>query len=159
MPLLFEPFARFCVGMVPVATRLFSDDQLDRLRSFPDIGKDDLIRYFTLTGVDPGRGRGPGDRLGLAVQLCTLPWLGFVPDEVTAAPPVAVTRLAERLAIDPAELQGYGRREQTRTGHLQSAAGYLGWKQAPPGGAAMKELEQFLRFSSMPGWGWPGWPG
>ena len=135
--------------MVPVATRLFSDDQLDQLRSFPDIGKDDLIRYFTLTGadvafVDPGRGRGPGDRLGLAVQLCTLPWLGFVPDEVTAAPPVAVTRLAERLAIDPDELQGYGRREQTRTGHLQSAAGYLGWKQAPPGGAAMKELEQFL---------------
>jgi Domain of unknown function (DUF4158) len=82
--------------MVPVAARLFSDDQLDQLRSFPDIGKDDLIRYFTLTGadvafVDPGRGRGPGDRLGFAVQLCTLPWLGFVPDEVTAAPPVAVT--------------------------------------------------------------------
>ena len=40
--------------------------------------------------------------------------------------------------------KGCGRREQTRTGHLQSAAGYLGWKQAPPGGAAMKELEQFL---------------
>ncbi len=138
MPLLSESFARFCVGMVSVATRLFSDDQLEQLRSFPDIGTDDLIRYFTLTGadvafVDPGRGRGPGDRLGLAVQLCTLPWLGFVPDEVTAAPPAAVTRLAERLAIDPAELQGYGRREQTRTGHLQSAAGYLGWKQAPPG--------------------------
>jgi hypothetical protein len=118
--------------MVSVATRLFSDDQLDQLRSFPDIGTDDLIRYFTLTGadvafVDPGRGRGPGDRLGLAVQLCTLPWLGFVPDEVTAAaPPAAVTRLAERLAIDPAELQGYGRREQTRTGHLQSAAGLSG---------------------------------
>jgi hypothetical protein len=73
-----------------------------------------------------------------------LPWLGFVPDEVTAAPPVAVTRLAERLAIDPGELQGYGRQEQTRTGHLQSAARYLGWKQAPPGDAAMKELEQFL---------------
>src|SRR6266699_2774466 len=135
--------------MVSVATRLFSDDQLDQLRSFPDIGTDDLIRYFTLPGadvafVDPGRGRGPGNRLGLAIQLCTLPWLGFVPDEVTAAPPAAVTRLAERLAIDPAELQGYGRREQTRTGHLQSAAGYPGWKQAPPGGAAMKELAQFL---------------
>jgi hypothetical protein len=50
--------------MVSVATRLFSDDQLDQLRSFPDIGKDELIRYFTLTGadvafVDPGRRRGP----------------------------------------------------------------------------------------------------
>ena len=46
MPLLSESFARFCVGMVSVATRLFSDDQLEQLRSFPDIGKDDLIRYF-----------------------------------------------------------------------------------------------------------------
>ncbi len=26
---------------------MFSEDQLEQLRSFPDIGKDDLIRYFT----------------------------------------------------------------------------------------------------------------
>jgi hypothetical protein len=61
---------------------MFSEDQLEALRSFPDIGRDDLIRFFTLTPadvafVDPGRGRGPADRLGLAVQLSTLPWLGF----------------------------------------------------------------------------------
>jgi hypothetical protein len=60
---------------------LFPDDQMERLRSFPDIGTDELIRFCTLTAadaafVDPGRGRGPADRLGLAVQLCTLPWLG-----------------------------------------------------------------------------------
>lgn len=81
-----------------MATRTFSEEQLEQLRSFPGIGRDDLIRYFTLTRADvafadPGRGRGPADRLGLAVQLCTLPWLGFVPDEVGAAPPVAVARL------------------------------------------------------------------
>ncbi|MEV0197876.1 DUF4158 domain-containing protein [Nonomuraea sp. NPDC050691] len=63
---------------------MFSEDQLERLRSYPDIGRDDLIRYFTLTPagvafIDPGHGRGPADRLGLAVQLATLPWLGFVP--------------------------------------------------------------------------------
>jgi hypothetical protein len=86
---------------------MFSEDQLEQLRSFPDIGRDDLIRSFTLTAadvafVDPGRGRGPSDRLGLAVQLATLPWLGFVPDEV----PVAVARLAERLGLDPAVLEG-----------------------------------------------------
>ena len=71
---------------------MFSEEQLDQLRSFPDIGRDNLIRYFTLTQadavfVDPGRGRGPADRLGLAVQLCTLPWLGFTPadDRLPAA--------------------------------------------------------------------------
>jgi hypothetical protein len=62
------------VGVVAVAARMFSEEQLEQLRSFPDIGRDDLIRYFTLTQadmafVDPGRGRGPADRLGLAVQL------------------------------------------------------------------------------------------
>ena len=52
-----------------MATRLFSDEQLEQLRSFPDIGTDELIRYFTLTparcGVRrSGPGRGPVDRLG-----------------------------------------------------------------------------------------------
>ncbi len=40
---------------------MFSEDQLEQLRSFPDIGRDDLIWFFTLTVadvafVDPGRG-------------------------------------------------------------------------------------------------------
>ena len=64
-----------------MAARMFSEEQPEQLRSFSDLGRDDLIRYFTLTQadmafVDPGRGQGPADRLGLAVQLCTLPWLG-----------------------------------------------------------------------------------
>ncbi|WP_431921125.1 DUF4158 domain-containing protein [Nonomuraea jabiensis] len=132
-----------------MSTRMFSEDQLERLRSYPDISREDLIRYFTLTPadiafIDPGRGRGPGDRLGLAVQLATLPWLGFVPDEVSSAPPVAVARLAERLGIDSVVLEGYGERTHTRSDHLRLAAGYLGWKSAPAGSTAMKELEQFL---------------
>jgi len=129
--------------------RMFSEDQLERLRSFPDIGRDDLIRYFTLAPADIafaglGRGRGPGDRLGLAVQLATLPWLGFVPGDVASAPPVAVARLAERLGVDPGELGAYGRREQTRSDHLRLVAGYLGWKTAPAASTVAKELEQFL---------------
>ena len=31
-----------------MAARMFSEDQLEQLRSFPEIGKDDLIRYFLL---------------------------------------------------------------------------------------------------------------
>jgi TnpA family transposase len=132
-----------------MSERMFSDDQLEQLRSFPDIGRDDLIRYFTLAPsdlafIDPGRGRGPTDRLGLAVQLSTLPWLGFVPDDVVSAPPVAVARLAEQLRLGPADLEGYGQRSHTRSDHLRLAAGYLGWKRAPAGSIAMKELEQFL---------------
>src|ERR1700690_1016461 len=102
---------------------MFSEGQLEQLRLFPDVGRDELIRFFTLTPadvafVDPGRGRGPADRLGLAIQLCTLPWLGFVPDDVGLAPTAAVARLAERLAIPMGEPRFYGHREQTRTDHL-----------------------------------------
>jgi len=108
-----------------------------------------LFRYFTLTPadvafVDPGAGRGAADRLGMAVLVSALPWLGFVPDDVASAPPVAVARLAERLGLDPVALRGYGKRAQTRTDHLKSAARYLGWKHAAAGSREMKELGQFL---------------
>ena len=71
----------------------------------PDIGQDELVRFFTLMPADvefvaSRRARGPAQGLGLAVQLCTLR-LGFVPDEVRAAPPVAVVRLVARLKVDP----------------------------------------------------------
>ncbi|MGS2591715.1 DUF4158 domain-containing protein [Streptomyces hebeiensis] len=67
---------------------MFSDKELERLRRFPEIGRNELFRFFTLTPadvvcVDPARGRGPGDRLGLSVALRTLPWPGFVPDHVS----------------------------------------------------------------------------
>jgi Domain of unknown function (DUF4158) len=135
-----------------VATRVFSDEELDRLRSFPDISREELIRFFTLTPadvafIDPGRGRGPADRLGLAVQLCTLPWLGFVPDDVAAAPPAAVARLAERLQVSAGALGRYGERGQTRTEHLRAAARYLGWR--PAKALELKELEEFLLARAM----------
>jgi len=64
-----------------VATRVFSDEELARLREFPEITAEELVRFFTLSAadaefVDPGRGRSAKDRLGLAVQPCSLPWFG-----------------------------------------------------------------------------------
>jgi hypothetical protein len=84
-----------------LATQFFSDEQMEGLRCYPDIGREGLVRFFTLTGRDQafidnqgrGGGRGPAARLGLAVQLCTLPWLGFVPDDIWSVPQAAVTGL------------------------------------------------------------------
>jgi hypothetical protein len=80
--------------------------------------------------------------LGAAVQLCTLPWLGFVPDDVPSAPVAAVGRLSRRLDIPMGELRGYGEREQTRTGHLREIAAYCGWR--PVDTSGWKDLEEFL---------------
>ncbi len=69
-----------------MSEKMFSREQYEQLRSFPEISRDELFRHFTLTPadaafVDPGAGRGSADRLGMAVQLTTLPWLGFVPGD------------------------------------------------------------------------------
>ncbi|GAA3218645.1 hypothetical protein GCM10010468_42200 [Actinocorallia longicatena] len=120
------------------------------MRSFPDVGREELIRFFTLRRADlefvdnRGRGRGPEARMGLALQLCTLPWLGFIPDDLRGAPRAVVIRLANQLALHPGVLDFYGRRPQTRSDHLRLVAGYLGWRQPRAAGAPMKELEQFL---------------
>ncbi len=129
-----------------MATReVFSEDELARLRGFPEPARAELIRYFTLAPADEAfvrKFRGQDNVLGAAVQLCTLPWLGFVPDDVAAAPAAAVARLSERLGIPVGALRGYGAREQTRTGHLREVAGHLGWRQVD--GPRWKDLEEFL---------------
>lgn len=86
-------------------------------------------------------------RLGLAVALCTLPWLGFVPDKVTTVPAVAVARLADQLNVDAAQFRSYGKRAQTRTEHLRLVAQYLSWR--GPGTMELKELDEFLLARAM----------
>ena len=131
---------------MPVATRdVFSADELAQLRGFPEIGRAELIRFFMLTPGDEEfvrRFRDKRNVLGAAVQLCTLPWLGFVPEDVPAAPAAAVARLSERLGIPVGELRGYGAREQTRSDHLRDVAAYLGWHQVDV--PRRKDLEEFL---------------
>ncbi|MFD7843355.1 DUF4158 domain-containing protein [Nocardia sp. NPDC059764] len=117
------------------ATQVFAAEELARLREFPEISREELFRFFTLTPSDiafvaPGRGRGPEDQLGLAVALCPLPWLGFVPDKVAAAPNVVVARLADQLKVDASQIRSYGRRAQTRTKHLKLVGQYLSWRSA-----------------------------
>jgi len=130
-----------------VSTRFFSDAEIARLRSWPaELGRDELIRHFTLGPDDlawlESSARGSGNRIGLAVQLCALPWLGFVPDDVAGAPRAAVNRVALQLGIPVGGLASYGARQQTRTEHLRVVAARLRWRGA--GLAEWKDLEEFL---------------
>ena len=60
--------------------------------------------------------------IGAAVQLCTLPWFGFVPDDdVGAAPAAAVDRLAGRLEIRAVESW-----QADPDGHDDALAAFLG---------------------------------
>lgn len=76
------------------------------LRAWPtEIAADDLVTFFSPTDDDVTWLRGahrPENQLGVVVQLCSLPWLGWVPDELADCTAAASARLAAILAIDPA---------------------------------------------------------
>lgn len=124
---------------------MFSAEELEQLRRFPEVDRAELIWCFTLTPADEAfvrQFRGQGNVLGAAVQLCTLPWLGFVPDDVPEAPPAAVARLSQRFGIPVGELRSYGARGQTRTEHLRQVVAYAAWRSMDT--AEWKGLDEFL---------------
>jgi hypothetical protein len=131
--------------------RFLSDAELARLSSWPDeIAVEDLVTFFTLAPDDiawlGGLNR-DDNRLGAAVQLCTLPWLGWVPDDLAGCPQPALTRLAEALTIDPttaAELLATygGWQGETRRKHRAQVLDRLGWRWC--GTAERKVLDEFM---------------
>jgi Domain of unknown function (DUF4158) len=76
------------------------------LDAFPEqIGPEDLDEHFKLSPADMRfalKHRGDS-RLGVAVQLCTLRWLGFVPEELTEIPQPALLELCEQLEVNAAD--------------------------------------------------------
>lgn len=63
-----------------------SGAERERLSTYPnDLSSQDIGRFFTLTKQDLERvaqQRGDHNRLGFALQLCTLRYLGFLPDNL-----------------------------------------------------------------------------
>ena len=76
-----------------------------RMQSFPDeICRDDLIVFFTLCAEDileVGRLRPAHNRLGFALSLGALRYLGFIPVDLSTAPPEAVEFVAHQVDADP----------------------------------------------------------
>jgi TnpA family transposase len=101
----------------------------ERLSAFPDdIPNWDLITYFTLTEQDHTfikTHRRDAHRLGVALQLCTIRYLGFCPTELAQAPMETVAHLGAQLNVAPSELQHYGARRMTRSAHFQAVLDYL----------------------------------
>jgi hypothetical protein len=110
--------------------KYFTDSERERLNNFPnEIQHKDLITFFTLSGSDKAQiplYSASYNRLGFALQLCTLRFMGFVPDELTKTPPAVVEYLADQLSVDHDVLSEYPARAQTRTDHLLEIMEYLG---------------------------------
>jgi len=110
--------------------------QRRELGSFPGhAGPEDVERFFDLSPQDLRWAlshRGDA-RLGVAVQLGSLRWLGFVPDQLAELPRPALLALSEQLETDPDDLLVYGVRAQTRSDHfaaVRERAGFRAFDQA-----------------------------
>ena len=90
----------------------------------------ELARYFHLDDADHkliAKRRSEHNRLGFAVQLCTLRYLGtFVPD-LLHVPSTVLTRLTAQLALSPTvSLESYSKGEQRWT-HADEIRRYCGF--------------------------------
>ena len=115
-----------------------TEDERERQRRFPeDIPPRNVSDYFTLSETDRRRvkqQRGSHNRLGFALQLCALRYLGFVPDDLMTAPVPVVSYVAEQLGEAPTSLGAYGNRAHTRTDHLHDILDHLGFRKATAAG-------------------------
>ena len=123
-----------------------TDAERERLDSFPaQVVLGDLDTYFTLSRADcrqVPRTTSPANRLGFALQLGTLRFLGFCPDDLSTVPEAVVAYVARQLDVAPTELARYGQRGLTRTEHLRQIRCYLGFRKATAGDLA--QLESWL---------------
>lgn len=106
------------------------------LSQFPTtISEQEIITYFTLTQDDlqqVNRQRLPHNRLGFALQLGCLRFMGFCPDELLSVPTTVIEFLSQQLDTSPEVLVEYGQRAQTRTEHLRQIQNHLGFRTLTP---------------------------
>jgi TnpA family transposase len=107
-----------------------------RLNRFPEqIPDEDLSAFFLFSEADHAtinQHREAHTRLGFALQLCALRYLGFAPDDLQTAPSVAVEYVAQQLGVAPQALAAYGARRPTRTTDFQQVQAYLKFRLATP---------------------------
>jgi hypothetical protein len=120
------------------------------LVAFPQqIGPEDLEEHFKLSPADLqfvlGH-RGDG-RLGIAVVVCALRWLGFVPENLAEIPELALLSLCDQLETDPRDLASYGARAQTRTDQFPAARAHAGFSAFDAAESA--QLERWLTIRAM----------
>ena len=112
--------------------QLLSAAERDRANRFPTaLTYEDLVTFFTLSEADQEQipvHAGPHARLGFALELCALRFMGFIPHDLTGTPPEAVAFVARQLAVAPEILVHYTGSAHTRMHHRRALQAYLGYR-------------------------------
>ncbi len=120
-----------------MADKVLSDDELEQLSRWPtEVARSDLVAHFTLSVEDRRwvrSHRGAVERIGLAVQLGGLRFLGFVPDDLAGTPGEVIDWLADQIGVSPATFHRYatGTDGRTRRRHMAAVVDQAGWRVRP----------------------------
>jgi TnpA family transposase len=126
-------------------SRFLTNAEKDRLENFPvEIGEVDKTAFFTLTDNDLDlvrRRTGEQNRLGFALLLCSLRFLGFVPENLGTIPAEITQYLAGQLNIDEKVFPSY-QRVRTRQTQIQEILTYTNFRRAAK--IDLESLEKWL---------------
>ena len=117
-----------------MAGKVFSDEEAEQLSSWPpEVARSDLVAHFTLSIEDRRwvrSHRGAAERIGLAVQLCGLGYLGFVPADLASTPREVVAFVANEIGVAVATFTRYAREVdgRTRRRHVAAVVEQAGWR-------------------------------
>ncbi len=109
-----------------------SEAERRRFNSFPaDLSSDDLIAFFTLSDNDLRqipKTTAASNRLGFAVRILLLRFLGFHMTDLTNVPAEVIDYAASQLGTKAARIEHYAERGATRTVHQRTIEKYLGFR-------------------------------
>lgn len=110
---------------------LTQEERLQYLKIPPDLGEWELATYFTLTQHDLEiiqQRRRDYNRLGFAVQLCVLRYLGWTISDIKNVPVQILRYIAKQINVDVESFASYGEREATKYEHLEEIRKEYGYQ-------------------------------
>lgn len=109
-----------------------SEAERERFNSFPtDLSTDDLIAFFTLSESDLRqipKTTTPPNRLGFALRILLLRFLGFHPADLTLIPKSVIEYVGSQVGAEAEQIESYAERGATRTVHQRAIEKYLGFR-------------------------------
>ena len=110
--------------------KVLSDVEKEKLLEFPS-EEPDIIRYYTLTERDISvisQHRGDHNRIGFAIQLCSLRFPGISLTSKNVFPKKALLFVTKQLNLNISALERYSQRKFTKYDHLLELQSIYGYK-------------------------------
>jgi len=117
--------------------QFLTQSQRDRYQRVPlEISEYDLLQFFQVSHQDKNflkSFNGRSNQIGVALQVCIVRFMGFIPDKWQEQIPETVASIiSDQLNISIELLAGYTKREKTILAHINKILKYLGFRRWQP---------------------------